>query len=98
MIDRDKVWAGTLNATVLGAGGRDEVIGLYDTTLRDGEQTVGVVLTPQEKLEIAQLLDAFGVDRIEVLVTARSVVRWSGPAAARAIERLQRVARERLGG
>ena len=66
MIDRDKVWAGPLNATVLGAGGRDEVIGLYDTTLRDGEQTVGVVLTPHEKLEIAQLLDAFGVDRIEV--------------------------------
>src|SRR5437899_4731364 len=40
-------------------------VGLYDTTLRDGEQTVGVVLAPEQKLEIARLLDALGVDRIE---------------------------------
>src|SRR6059058_48129 len=40
-------------------------VGLYDTTLRDGEQTVGVVLDPQQKLEIARLLDDLGVDRIE---------------------------------
>ena len=37
----------------------------YDTTLRDGEQTVGVVLNPQQKLEIAQQLDELGVARIE---------------------------------
>jgi isopropylmalate/homocitrate/citramalate synthase len=37
----------------------------YDTTLRDGEQTVGVVLTPQQKLEIAHKLDELGVERIE---------------------------------
>jgi isopropylmalate/homocitrate/citramalate synthase len=37
----------------------------YDTTLRDGEQSVGVVLTPQQKLEIARALDALGVRRIE---------------------------------
>ncbi len=37
----------------------------YDTTLRDGEQTVGVVLTPQQKLEIAHQLDELGVERIE---------------------------------
>jgi isopropylmalate/homocitrate/citramalate synthase len=37
----------------------------YDTTLRDGEQSVGVVLTPQQKLEIARALDALGVSRIE---------------------------------
>jgi len=40
-------------------------VGLYDTTLRDGEQTVGVVLDPEQKLEIARLLDGLGVDRIE---------------------------------
>jgi isopropylmalate/homocitrate/citramalate synthase len=43
----------------------DAEIGLYDTTLRDGEQTVGVVLDPAEKLEIARLLDELGVGRIE---------------------------------
>ena len=40
-------------------------VGLYDTTLRDGEQSVGVVLMPEEKLEIARALDAAGIDRIE---------------------------------
>src|SRR3954470_5914191 len=40
-------------------------VGLYDTTLRDGEQSVGVVLTPEEKLEIARALDEAGIDRIE---------------------------------
>jgi isopropylmalate/homocitrate/citramalate synthase len=33
--------------------------------LRDGEQTVGVVLDPEQKLEIARLLDELGIDRIE---------------------------------
>ncbi len=37
----------------------------YDTTLRDGEQSVGVVLTPQQKLEIARGLNDLGVGRIE---------------------------------
>jgi 2-isopropylmalate synthase len=38
---------------------------ILDTTLRDGEQTPGVSLTPQEKLEIAKALDRLGVDVIE---------------------------------
>ncbi len=37
----------------------------YDTTLRDGEQSVGVVLTPQQKLEIAKGLDSLDIGRIE---------------------------------
>ncbi|HXH96933.1 MAG TPA: hypothetical protein VNH40_06955 [Gaiellaceae bacterium] len=65
MIDRSKVWTGTLNETAVESGGGRR-IGLYDTTLRDGEQTVGVVLSPAQKLEIARLLDSLGVDRIEV--------------------------------
>ena len=40
-------------------------IKILDTTLRDGEQTPTVALTPSEKLEIARKLDEFGVDIIE---------------------------------
>src|SRR5213592_2236332 len=40
-------------------------VGFYDTTLRDGEQTVGVVLTPDDKLELARGLDELGIERIE---------------------------------
>jgi isopropylmalate/homocitrate/citramalate synthase len=54
-------WTGALNDAYR-VGGR---VGLYDTTLRDGEQTVGVVLDPEQKLEIAKLLDGLGIDRIE---------------------------------
>ena len=38
---------------------------LYDTTLRDGQQTQGVQFSSQEKREIAGLLDGLGVDYIE---------------------------------
>ena len=38
---------------------------IYDTTLRDGQQTQGVHFSADEKIEIAELLSALGVDYIE---------------------------------
>ncbi len=38
---------------------------IFDTTLRDGEQSPGISLNPQEKLEIAHQLARLGVDVIE---------------------------------
>jgi len=38
---------------------------IFDTTLRDGEQSPGATMTHEEKLEIAALLDDMGVDIIE---------------------------------
>lgn len=64
MLDRTKVWTGVLN-DVAADPALQRKVGIYDTTLRDGEQSVGVALNPQAKLEIAKALDALGVQRIE---------------------------------
>ena len=66
MTANSKIWVSELNARpeIRSAFPRTTVQ-FYDTTLRDGEQTVGVVLSPQQKLEIARKLDELGVSRIE---------------------------------
>lgn len=44
----------------------DRKIYIVDTTLRDGEQTAGVVFANEEKLVIADMLSELGVDQLEV--------------------------------
>ena len=45
---------------------------IFDTTLRDGEQSPGIALTPSEKLLIAQQLEKLKVDVIEAGFAASS--------------------------
>jgi isopropylmalate/homocitrate/citramalate synthase len=59
--DRSLIWTGPINDAARIGGS----VGLYDTTLRDGEQSVGVVLDPQQKLELARAIDDLGIERIE---------------------------------
>src|SRR5881396_3655815 len=54
-------WTGHLNEPYAFEANVD----FYDTTLRDGEQTVGVVFSPEDKLELARGLDGLGIERIE---------------------------------
>jgi len=63
---KDQVWVSALNErSEIRSAFPSATVRFYDTTLRDGEQTVGVVLSPQQKLEIARELDRMGVSRIE---------------------------------
>lgn len=48
-------------------------IRIFDTTLRDGEQTVGVSFHPEEKLEMAKAMESMGIDIIEAGFAASSI-------------------------
>jgi isopropylmalate/homocitrate/citramalate synthase len=66
MIPREQLWTGELNGRALEQSPDAPArVGLYDTTLRDGEQTVGVALDPEQKLAIARAIDSLGIERIE---------------------------------
>ncbi len=53
-----------MTTTTPTTGERDKVV-IFDTTLRDGEQSPGASMTLEEKLQVATLLDEMGVDIIE---------------------------------
>src|SRR5688572_29903661 len=42
-----------------------ERIYLFDTTLRDGQQTPGIDFSVEDKIAIAKMLDEFGMDYVE---------------------------------
>ena len=46
-------------------GSKNDRVYIFDTTLRDGEQSPGASMTLEEKLQVAELLDTMGVDIIE---------------------------------
>ena len=57
---------------------------IFDTTLRDGEQSPGASLTPDEKLKIARQLERLGVDVIEAGFPA------SSPGEMKAVDMIAR--------
>ena len=74
-------------------------ITIFDTTLRDGEQSPGIALQPHEKAEIAEQLERLGVDVIEAGFPAsspgdfegvREVARTVGRATVAALARTRR--------
>jgi 2-isopropylmalate synthase len=63
-------------------------IAIFDTTLRDGEQSPGIALQPHEKVEVAEQLERLGVDVIEAGFAASSPGDFEGVrAVARAARR-----------
>ncbi|CAM5319997.1 2-isopropylmalate synthase OS=Afipia felis OX=1035 GN=leuA PE=3 SV=1 [Afipia felis] len=66
-IPSDLIWTGNINQRpeVQRGFDRTKTVRFYDTTLRDGEQAVGVVFSADAKYEIACRLAELGVGRIE---------------------------------
>jgi len=73
-LEENKWWVSPYNYT-------DEVqaefnlprrVEIHDATLRDGEQTPGVVFRKEDKIQIAQMLDEVGIERIEAGMPAVS--------------------------
>src|SRR5436189_6471925 len=76
-----------MNEVVGDVGGpvsEENRVHIFDTTLRDGEQSPGISLNTQEKVEIAQQLARLGVDVIEAGFPITS------PGDFEAVERIAR--------
>ena len=73
-IDEEKWWVSPYNFVdeVRGQLDLPEKVEIHDATLRDGEQTPGVVFRKDDKVRIAQKLDEIGVERIEAGMPAVS--------------------------
>lgn len=63
-------------------------IRVFDTTLRDGEQTPGVHITADQKAAVAERLEAFGVTTIEAGFPA------SSPGEFEAVGRVARIVKQ----
>ena len=84
---------------------------IFDTTLRDGEQSPGASMTKEEKVRIAKMLERMKVDVIEagfpiaspgdfeaVRAVARAVTSWRGAAPPRLVRPVgRRLSRARCG-
>jgi 2-isopropylmalate synthase len=66
----------------------DDVVVVFDTTLRDGEQSPGAALNVDEKVEVARALEQMGVDIIEAGFPI------SSPGDFRAVERISEEIRD----
>jgi isopropylmalate/homocitrate/citramalate synthase len=66
-IRADQVWTTPLNDmdSIQQGFDHNKTIRFYDTTLRDGEQTTGIVFSADDKVAIAHKLSDLGVSRIE---------------------------------
>jgi 2-isopropylmalate synthase len=67
-------------------------IAIFDTTLRDGEQSPGIALQPHEKVEVAEQLERLGVDVIEAGFAASSPGDFEGVRAVARVARSATVA------
>ena len=76
---------------------QDRVV-IFDTTLRDGEQSPGATMTHEEKLEVAELLDTMGVDIIEAGFPIASDGDFAGGARDRQAHQERRGLRPRARG
>ena len=70
----NKYWVSpyNFNPEVTGELNLPEKVEIHDATLRDGEQTPGLVFSVEEKVAIAKKLDEVGIDRIEAGMPAVS--------------------------